>query len=78
MDKGLINGEFEKIIKNEPDENFVITGRKITGFFENIAVTCDSFSNNIRFTMADTYDGISLWDKEIKIIYKIMVVNFKK
>lgn len=70
MDKGLINGEFEKTIKNEQDENFVITGRKITGFFENIAVTCDSFSNNIRFTMADTYDGISLWDKEIKIIYK--------
>lgn len=70
MDKGLINGEFEKIIKNEPDENFVIKGRKITGFFENIAVTCDSFSNIIRFTMADTYDGISLWDKEIKIIYK--------
>jgi len=67
----LINGEFEKTIKNEQDENFVITGRKITGFFENIAVTCDSFSNNFRFTMADTYDGISLWDKEIKIIYKL-------
>ena len=70
MDKGLINGEFEKIIKSEHDENFVIKGRKIIGFFENIAVTCDSLSNNICFAMADTYDGISLWDKEIKIIYK--------
>ena len=37
MDKGLINGEFEKIIKSEHDENFVIRGRKIIGFFENIA-----------------------------------------
>lgn len=64
------NEEIEKIIKNEPDETFIITGRRINGFFENAAVTCDNSANNLRFTMADTFDGVSLWDKEIKIIYR--------
>ena len=64
------NEEIEKIIKNEPDENFIITGRRINGFFENAAVTCDNSANNLRFTMTDTFDGVPLWDKEIKIIYQ--------
>lgn len=70
MKNNLYNEEIEKIIKSEPDENFVVAGRKITGFFENAAVTSDNSSNKIRFTMADTFDGVPLWDKEIKIIYK--------
>ena len=70
MEKRMYNDEIENMIKSEPDEHFVVVGRRITGFFENAAVTCDNSSNKIRFSMADTFDGEALWSKEIKIIYK--------
>ena len=72
------NEETEINIKNEIDENFVIKGRKINGFFENIAVTCDSFSNNLRFTMAETFDGVPLWNKERLQGFCCSALNFQR